>query len=106
MNFIRIMLTAILVCVCCIAHAGNASKTYPILAIPKSSGEESLLNYELTPEERRLFKEMDLQTARVPHLAPVTEYRSIAADVGRRFGLSPEESFAFFLRTTFSVFEP
>ena len=56
--------------------------------------------------QRKLFKEMDSKTTGVPHMAPVTEYSSIVAKVGSRYGLTAEESFAFFLRTTFSVFEP
>lgn len=80
--------------------------TYPILAIHKAAGESALLKHELTPEERKLFKEMDAQTANVPHNAPASAYRSIVTKVGQQHGLSPEESFAFFLRTTFSVFEP
>lgn len=106
MNRFRMSLTAILSCVCLAVYAGDTLSTFPILAIPRTAGESALLKYELTPEERKLFKELDAQTAELPRNASTEAYRSVAANVGRRHGLSPEESYAFFMRTTFSAFEP
>lgn len=106
MNRALPIVVAIVVCAASAAFAAAAANAYPILAIPKTAGSSALLKYELTSQERKLFVEMDTRTAKLPRDATTAEYHAVAAEVGKKYGLSREESIAFFVRTTFSYFEP
>jgi len=96
---------ATVLCISGAAHGVDTQDTYPVLAIPRAAGTDSLLNHELTPKERALFNEIDVKTAQLPHNATSDQYRAVAVEVGRLHGLTPEQSIAFFVRTTFSEFE-
>jgi hypothetical protein len=96
---------AIALCISGTTLAAEAASSYPILAIPRTAGADALLKYELTPRERVLFKEIDAKTTALPSDATSAQFRTVAAQVGRRFGLTPEQSYAFFVRATFSEFE-
>jgi hypothetical protein len=93
-------------CVSSVASAADVSGNYPILAIPRTAGARALLDHELTPKEHELFLEMDAKTGQLPRDAASTEYHAVAIQVGNRHGLTPEQSIAFFFRTTLGSFEP
>lgn len=101
-NFLLIMLTCLTVQV----QAQQGASSYPVLLIPRTDEPGALLKYKLTAEERRLFKEIDSETAKLPPDADLSAYHAIAIRIGKRFGLGSRESVAFFTRTTFSQFEP
>ena len=85
--------------------AADKANNYPILAIPRSAGADALLKYELTARERELFEEIDARTSHLPRSATPAEYHAVAVEIGSQHGLSPEQSIAFFVRTTFNEFE-
>jgi len=78
---------------------------YPILAIPRSSGDQALLDYKLTTDEKRLFREMDSQTAALSKESDLAVYHEAVEQIGRKHGLDKRQSIAFWTRTTFSFFE-
>ena len=86
--------------------AEQSAASFPILAIQRSAGSDALLAHELTPEEQRLFKEIDARTAALPESSELSAYHEVAIRIGRHYGLSPAQSVAFFTRTTFGEFEP
>jgi|GEM_PF-6816641 len=89
------------------AQAGDGvAATYPILAIQRAASSDALLEHELTAAERRLFREIDAATARLPSGATLVDHHRVAVEIGARYGLDARESIAFFTRTTFSEFEP
>ncbi len=77
----------------------------PILKISPSAGDDALLHYDLTPDEQKLFDLFDAAAGELPEGADLPEYHSIVAELGQEFGLKPEQSIAFWTRTTFSMFE-
>lgn len=103
---LRYLLVALLVLASLHAGAEPPAASFPILAIPRSAGSDALLAHELTPEEKRLFKEIDAKTAALPRNAEASAYHAVAIEIGKRYGLSSAQSIAFFMRTTFSEFEP
>ena len=96
-------LVAIVLCVFGAALGADAPDAHPIL--PRAAGADALLKHELTPSERALFREIDSKTAQLPHDATSAQYNAVAVEIGRQHGLTPEQSIAFFVRTTHSVFE-
>lgn len=101
----RLLLLVLALCRPCPA-AQPAAERFPILAIVRSEDSSILLQYTLTAEERRLSLAMDEAMGRLPDTAPREEYFRVAETLGAKFGLSDAESVAFFVRTTFSEFEP
>ncbi|MDX6007969.1 hypothetical protein [Cupriavidus necator] len=87
------------------AMAESVLETYPILTIPRSDNSDVLLRYKLTAREKTLFKEIDSETAKLSPTAELSEYHDVAIRVSRKYGLSTDQSVAFFTRTTFSEFE-
>jgi hypothetical protein len=79
---------------------------FPILEIPRSAGDQALLDYKLTPDESKLFREIGEATGKLPEDAPATAYDEVAIDIGKKYGLTPPQAVAFFIRSTFSIFEP
>ena len=79
---------------------------YPILAIQRSQSSEVLLRHQLNDAERALFQEMDQEAGQLPASARLDEYHAVAVHLGARHGLKPDQSIAFFTRTTFREFEP
>jgi hypothetical protein len=102
----RVFIAAILTASCLSAISQMHQTEYPILAVPRSAGANALLSHKLTDQERRLFKEIDSETNKLPANAAPDAYYAVAASVGKRYGLSAKQSVAFFIRTTFSEFEP
>lgn len=87
-------------------QAASPVDAYPILSIPRSASADALLKYKLTNEEKKLFKEVDRECAKLPKDAELDAYHKVAVEIGGRYGLTPDQSIAFFTRTTFSAFEP
>ncbi len=87
------------------AMAESVLETYPILAIHRPDNSNALFRHKLTAHEKTLFKEIDSETAKLSPTADLSEYHDVAIRVGRRYGLTPDQSVAFFTRTTFSEFE-
>ena len=81
-----------------------------ILRIPQGAGEAALRAHALDARERRVFEAMDAA------LVPLAETGDVARDfaarceaaaaVGAAHGLDREQSIAFWVRATFSRFEP
>jgi hypothetical protein len=88
----------------CLAHGGAAD--FPVLSIQRSEDSNVLLGYQLTPKEKQLFKEIDTEAAKLPADAALSAYHQLAVRIGERYGLTPDQSVAFFTRTTLSEFEP
>ena len=63
------------------------------------------MEYQLTPEEKKLFRAIDDAAGKLPAGAPLKQYHEIAAKIGSEFGLDRVQSVAFFVRTTLSMFE-
>ena len=82
------------------------NQLYPILNVPRDEGDGALLDYKLTAQERELFKEIDSATAALPEDAPSEADHFVAARIGATKDLTRQQSIAFFIRTTFSMFEP
>ena len=77
----------------------------PVLGIRRSAGDNALLNHKLTDDEKVLFKEMDSATASLPEDADQSQYHQVVSEIGAKYGLSRQQSVAFWTRTTFMVFE-
>ena len=88
------------------ARADDALSKYPILSIPESAGVDALLRHPLTREEHALFDEIEAETAKLPADANPARYHDMAVKIGKRSGLTYAQGIAFFVRTTFSQFEP
>jgi hypothetical protein len=78
----------------------------PVLKIRRSKGENALLNHKLTADEQQVFRVFDAATAKLPKGADLSKYQQVVAELGEQFGLTPEQSIAFWTRTTFMMFEP
>jgi hypothetical protein len=77
----------------------------PVLKIKRSAGDDALLAHKLTEEERALFERMDSATSSLSPETDLTEYHRIVSAIGAAHGLTPQQSVAFWTRTTFMVFE-
>lgn len=81
-----------------------------ILRISPAAGEAALQAHELDAEERLVFEAMDQAVqARCGHTDAEAELEAnfdCVAAVGRRFGLDRSQSIAFWVRSTFGLFEP
>jgi len=77
----------------------------PILALPRTDGDQVLLGYNLTPDEQKLFKEIDAATCNLLVDVPIQDYHAIAARIGAKYGLTHQQSAAFFMRAMLSTFE-
>jgi hypothetical protein len=77
----------------------------PVLKISPSQGDDALLAHKLTDDEKRVFKAFDSATAKLPEDADVSTYHQLVVELGQQFNLTPEQSVAFWTRTTFMTFE-
>ena len=77
----------------------------PILALSRNDGDHALLGYKLTPDEQKLFKEIDAATCNLLMDAPIRDYHDVAARIGANYGLTRQQSVAFFMRAMLSMFE-
>jgi len=77
----------------------------PILEIDRSKSPAALGRHVLTPDEQKVFSLFDSKTAGMPENTPLTEYYDVVAELGKQLGLDREQSIAFWIRTTFSMFE-
>jgi hypothetical protein len=84
----------------------KANDPYPVLSISRSAGDDTLLRHELTEQEKRLFNAMQSGIAKLPKNAATSADHNVAIQIGAKYGLNPEQSVAFYVRTTFSLFEP
>lgn len=77
----------------------------PILNLPRAAGPQALLGYKLTPDEQNLFKEIDEATSIRLMDIPIQDYHAVAARIGAKYGLTYQQSVAFFMRAMLSTFE-
>jgi hypothetical protein len=77
----------------------------PVLEIRRSQGDNALLSHKLTADEQRVIKVFDSATAKLAEDAELSEYHRAVAELGHQFGLTSEQSVAFWTRTTFMLFE-
>lgn len=78
----------------------------PVLKIQRLQGDQALLDHELTPNEQKLFKEMDKATAGIAEDSNLEAYYAAIVLIGAKYGLNRQQSIAFWTRTTFMLFEP
>jgi hypothetical protein len=77
----------------------------PVLKIRRAQGDDALLKHKLNDDEKKLFKEMDTATGELPEDTDLEDYHRLVSEIGAKYGLSKEQSIAFWTRTTFMVFE-
>ncbi|UCH88584.1 MAG: hypothetical protein JSV49_10055 [Thermoplasmata archaeon] len=77
----------------------------PILQYIAEQGDNKLLNHEITTDEKALFRELDAATAAVDSDQLEAIYEVIVP-IGAKYGLSRNETIAFWTRCTFGIFEP
>ena len=77
----------------------------PILNLPRTDGDQVLRGYKLTPDEQKLFKELDEATRNLLMDVPIQDYHAVAAGIGAKYGLTHQQSAAFFMRAMLSTFE-
>ena len=84
----------------------NIETRFPVLALSPLQGEEALHAHKMTAQEQELFTAMDEAVAAVDEDAPIENNFEIVTPIGAKYGLDVEQSIAFWVRTTFSMFEP
>lgn len=89
-----------------LASAEEVRDLYPVLAIPRSADRSALVAHRLTEDEQALFDAMRSAIETLPKHSGLDRHRDAVIPVGRRHGLTPEQSMAFYLRTMFNDFEP
>ena len=77
----------------------------PILALSRTDGDQALRGYKLTPDEQKLFKEIDAATNNLLMDAPLLDYYAVVGRIGAKYGLTYHQSVAFFMRAMLSTFE-
>ena len=77
----------------------------PILALFRTDGDQVLRGYKLTSDEQKLFKEIDEATRNLLMDVPIQDYHAVAAGIGAKYGLTHQQSAAFFMRAMLSTFE-
>lgn len=77
----------------------------PILRYTADQGEDQLVEHEMTDEEKALLSELDEASAAVESDDPEDTY-AVITPIGAAHGLSKNETIAFWVRTTFAMFEP
>jgi hypothetical protein len=82
----------------------------PILRIPRAAGESALRSHQLDARERVVFEAMDAAIQRLPHAGNAADDFAANCDcvaaIGAAHGLDRDQSIAFWVRATFSRFEP
>lgn len=87
------------------AASEMSTLSLPILALSRTDGDQVLRGYKLTPDEQKLFKELDAATCLMLMDAPIRDYHDVAARIGEKYGLTRQQSVAFFMRAMLSTFE-
>ena len=105
MKFVSITAAFLFAAYVTYANAGQ-NDPYPVLSILRNAGADALLHHKLTEPEKLLFKAIDSETLKLPKMALESAYHEVVVRVGAKYGLSPEQSIAFFARTTLGEFEP
>ena len=82
-----------------------STPSLPILALSRIDGDQVLRGYKLTPDEQKLFKELDAATCILLMDAPIRDYHDVAVRIGEKYGLTRQQSVAFFMRAMLSTFE-
>lgn len=77
----------------------------PILALSRTGGDQMLRGHKLMPDEQKLFEELDQATCILLMDAPIRNYHDVAARIGAKYGLTRQQSVAFFMRAMLSTFE-
>jgi hypothetical protein len=78
----------------------------PILEIPRSENCDALKHHELTGDEFTVFAAFEKAVEPLAFGSYPSEYHRVVEDAGKQFGLTPQQSVAFFIRTTLLMFEP
>ena len=60
----------------------------------------------MTSQEQEVFSAMDKAVAVADEDAPLDDNLELVIPIGAKFGMDVEQSIAFWVRTTFSLFEP
>lgn len=89
------------------AETSSSKESLPILQIKHSEGGDALLDHELTPLEQKIFQEMNAATSVLPKKEDSQEdlqqVHQAIIPIGKKYGLSEEESVAFWTRTAFGI---
>lgn len=83
-----------------------AKNPLPILDIDPNQGQEALLNYKMTKQELEIFHKMNEAVAKEPQERSLEEDYALVIPIGASYQLNPKQSIAFWVRSTFSLFEP
>jgi hypothetical protein len=82
----------------------------PILRISRAAGAAALMAHELDVDERVIFEAMDAAVQQLSQTGDAAHdfdaNRDCVATVGAAYGLDRADSIAFWMRATFSRFEP
>jgi hypothetical protein len=78
----------------------------PVLEIPRSEDLHALQHYELNADEATVFAAFEDAVEPLPLGSYPSQYHLAVEQAGKKFNLTPEQSVAFFIRTTLLTFEP
>ena len=78
----------------------------PILEMPRSEDCEALKHHEMIADELTVFAAFERAVEPLAFGSYPSEYHRVIEESGKQFGLTPEQSVAFFIRTTLLTFEP
>jgi hypothetical protein len=78
----------------------------PTLEIPRSENSDALKHHEMTADEFTVFAAFEKAVEPLAFGSYPSEYHRVVEEAGKQFGLTPQQSVAFFIRTTLLTFEP
>jgi len=80
------------------APAFTPEAIYPILQYQLDQGSDVLLNHEPTAVEEELFEAMQSEVFKLPEWAGMQDAYRVIIPVGKKAGLSPQQSISFWMR--------
>lgn len=86
--------------------APSLATGFPVLDCAREDGDQVLLDHEMTSDERVLFQRMDEAVASANNDDDIEADYAIVEAIGADNGLTRRQSIAFWIRTTFRIFEP
>jgi hypothetical protein len=78
---------------------------YPILGYQPDQGSNVLWDHEPTTVEEELFEAMQAEVFKLPEWASMQDAHKVIIPVGKKAGLSPQQSIAFWTRMYICEFE-
>jgi hypothetical protein len=78
---------------------------YPILEYQPDQCSKVLWDHEPTTVEEELFQAMQAEVFKLPEWSSLQDAHKVIIPVGKKAGLSPQQSIAFWTRMVFCEFE-